>query len=367
MPDEASALNADTLRRVDSDPRPTRPSSRVQRRRHTLLLVGRNQRTRSYLEELERLRVPSVMVAGYLDLKNGVSGRPRDDCSDVLARLEVPCLGKVQDLASVLTHNPVDEVFITLPIKSCYDQIETTVKICEEAGVAVSLSVDLFERNIAQSGIGSPSRITYSCVPYPRWKLGVKRVMDLTLALAVVFVLAIPMLFIAAFIRLTSKGPVFFRQRRVGLNHKPFDMMKFRTMVENAEAMKSELEHLNEQKGPVFKMKKDPRITRFGYFLRKYSLDELPQLFNILVGDMSLVGPRPPIPTEVAEYEWWQRRRLSMKPGLTCYWQVRGRNRIGFEEWMRLDLAYIDNWSLTLDLKLLLETIPVVLKGSGAS
>jgi lipopolysaccharide/colanic/teichoic acid biosynthesis glycosyltransferase len=172
---------------------------------------------------------------------------------------------------------------------------------------------------------------------------------------------------VAAIIKLTSRGPVFFRQRRVGLHGKPFNMLKFRSMVTNAEELKAKLEALNEQSGPVFKIKNDPRITPIGRFIRKYSIDELPQLLNVLRGEMSVVGPRPPLPSEVEKYAAWQRRRLSVRPGLTCIWQVSGRNQISFEEWMYLDMQYIDNWTLLTDLSLILKTVPVVITGNGAS
>jgi lipopolysaccharide/colanic/teichoic acid biosynthesis glycosyltransferase len=169
-------------------------------------------------------------------------------------------------------------------------------------------------------------------------------------------------------IKLTSGGNVLFRQTRCGLNGRFFTLYKFRTMVEDAEERRAGLLHLNEMKGgPVFKLKSDPRVTWFGRFLRRYSLDELPQLWNVLRGDMSLVGPRPPIPEEVAQYQRWQRRRLAMKPGLTCLWQVSGRNELDFDRWMQLDLEYIDSWSPWLDFKILLRTIPAVLSGKGAS
>ena len=179
-------------------------------------------------------------------------------------------------------------------------------------------------------------------------------------------VLAAPLFaLIALLIKTTSKGPVIFRQVRCGLGGREFAFYKFRSMVENAEAAQSQLQHLNEMSGPVFKIGKDPRCTPVGRFLRKFSLDELPQFINILKGDMSFVGPRPPLPQEVEDYERWQRRRLRMKPGLTCLWQVRGRNEIDFDEWMRLDLQYIDTWSLLLDIKIVLKTIPIVLLGKG--
>jgi lipopolysaccharide/colanic/teichoic acid biosynthesis glycosyltransferase len=166
---------------------------------------------------------------------------------------------------------------------------------------------------------------------------------------------------------LGSRGPILFKQRRVGLHGRTFDMLKFRSMVRNAEDLRAKLAAQNEQAGPVFKMKHDPRITRVGRFIRRFSIDELPQLINILRGDMSIVGPRPPIPSEVARYEAWQRRRLSVRPGLTCVWQVSGRNEISFDEWMLLDMRYIDHWSLAQDIQLILKTVPVVLKGRGAS
>ena len=174
------------------------------------------------------------------------------------------------------------------------------------------------------------------------------------------------MLPVAIGIKLTSPGPILFRQKRSGLHGRLFTMYKFRSMVNDAEMLRAELEAFNEMTGPVFKMNQDPRVTPIGKFMRRTSIDEFPQLWNVLVGDMSLVGPRPPIPNEVDKYDPWHRRRLSMKPGLTCLWQISGRNKIGFDQWMKLDLQYIDNWSLWLDFTILLRTIPVVLSGFGA-
>ena len=174
-------------------------------------------------------------------------------------------------------------------------------------------------------------------------------------------------LLISVSIKVTSPGAAIFQQTRAGLNGRNFQMLKFRTMIKNAEAMKEKLEGQNEMDGPVFKIKDDPRVTKVGKFLRKTSLDELPQLINVVRGEMSLVGPRPPVPQEVSQYERWQRRRLSMKPGITCFWQISGRNEVTFEDWMTLDLKYIDNWSFGLDLIILIKTIPIVLTGKGAS
>jgi lipopolysaccharide/colanic/teichoic acid biosynthesis glycosyltransferase len=189
---------------------------------------------------------------------------------------------------------------------------------------------------------------------------------DIAGSAAALWVLFPMLLIVAALVKLTSSGPVFFRQVRVGLHGKKFHMLKFRSMVVNAEELKAKLQALNEQIGPVFKMKHDPRVTALGRFLRKYSIDELPQLVNVLRGDMTLVGPRPPVPQEVAQYEPWQCRRLSVPPGLTCLWQVSGRNEIDFQDWMYLDLQYIDHWNLGQDLNLLLKTLPVVVSGRGS-
>ena len=195
----------------------------------------------------------------------------------------------------------------------------------------------------------------------------VKRLIDIITS-AILLVLFSPLFAIVSIlIKTTSKGPIFFRQQRVSYNGRQFSFLKFRTMIENAEELKKDLMELNEMDGPVFKIKNDPRTTKVGRFLRKTSIDELPQLINVLKGDMSLVGPRPPLPSEVLEYGLADRRRLSMRPGITCIWQVNGRNDISFEKWMELDREYIDNWSLGLDLKILAKTIPSVIRGSGAS
>jgi exopolysaccharide biosynthesis polyprenyl glycosylphosphotransferase len=198
-------------------------------------------------------------------------------------------------------------------------------------------------------------------------QLAIKRLFDVAASSAALAALAPLMLSVAVVIKLSSRGPVLFKQQRVGRHGRPFHMLKFRSMVVNAEELKAKLMALNEQAGPVFKMKRDPRITPIGRFIRKFSIDELPQLINVLRGEMSLVGPRPPVPSEVARYEAWQRRRLSVRPGLTCVWQVSGRNEISFEEWMYLDMQYIDHWSLAQDFELILRTVPVVLTGRGAS
>ncbi len=280
----------------------------------------------------------------------------------------VPLVGHVGDLYDLLTRHSVDEVFFALPIEEATN-INEMVFACEEVGVRFSVIADWFKPNIARTSLRNLDDIpllTFSTTPSQIGQLLLKALLDRVAAAAGLVILSPLLAGIAAAIKLTSKGPVFFVQQRSGLNGRVFNFYKFRTMVENAEELKEQLAAQNEMSGPVFKMANDPRVTRVGYWLRKYSLDELPQLINVVKGEMSLVGPRPPIPAEVAKYERWQRRRLSMKPGLTCFWQIGGRNEIDFDEWMELDLRYIDNWSLKLDLLILLKTIPVVLSAKGA-
>jgi len=208
--------------------------------------------------------------------------------------------------------------------------------------------------------------LTVSATPRQPVALLVKRVTDLFGSAAAIVILSPVFIIAAILIKTTSRGPVFFAQSRVGLNGRTFKLYKFRSMFRDAEEHRAALANRNEMSGPVFKIKNDPRITVVGKWMRRFSIDELPQFWNVLAGDMSLVGPRPPIPEEVKKYERWQRRRLSMKPGITCLWQVSGRNAIDFENWMRLDLTYIDTWSLRLDVQILLRTVPVVLTARGA-
>jgi exopolysaccharide biosynthesis polyprenyl glycosylphosphotransferase len=254
-----------------------------------------------------------------------------------------------------------------------FEQVENAIKTCELEGIEAWLVADFFGTQISHAHfdelLGYPL-LVFRTTPETSWQGVVKQLMDFFGALLLlVLLIVIPVIpLIALAIKLTSPGPVFFRQQRSGLNGSPFTLYKFRTMVTNAEQFKQELEAMNEMSGPVFKVTNDPRVTPIGRFLRKYSLDELPQLFNVLRTEMSLVGPRPLPVDEVKRFEnLAHRRRLSVKPGLTCIWQISGRNQISdFKEWVRLDLEYIDNWSLWLDLKILIRTIPAVLIGTGA-
>jgi exopolysaccharide biosynthesis polyprenyl glycosylphosphotransferase len=281
----------------------------------------------------------------------------------------LPVLGRVRDVPHILQELVVDDVVFAVG-RGELEGLEDLYLALHEQGIRTFFALDFFPHAQARAEIteidGIPL-LTYSNAPTNPLLLAGKRALDIALS-TLILLLALPIVVLVAIaVRLTSGGTVLFRQTRCGLNGRRFTLYKFRTMTEDAEERLAELQHLNEMDGPVFKVRDDPRVTRVGRVLRKFSLDELPQLLNVLRGDMSLVGPRPPIPEEVARYERWQRRRLSMKPGLTCLWQVNGRNELDFGSWMALDLQYIDSWSLSLDLKILLKTIPVVLSGRGAS
>jgi len=277
-------------------------------------------------------------------------------------------LGKVM-VEACLQSEPIDEIIFT-DIAPVMIDVEALMQNCSDRGIRTTIAGDLFSTGITKSDIsyfsGMPL-IHFQPPPGDRWELSVKRIFDFVGAAFLLILLWPFMIWIAVFIKGTSSGPVLFKQKRVGLNGRKFSLYKFRSMQVDAEAQQEALLPFNKMSGPAFKMENDPRCTFVGALLRKYSLDELPQLWNILRGDMSLVGPRPPIPGEVFLYERTDRRRLSMRPGLTCLWQVSGRNTIDdFDTWVRLDLEYIDNWSLWGDFILLLRTIPVVLSGNGA-
>jgi len=242
------------------------------------------------------------------------------------------------------------------------------VKICAEVGVVFRVQSSLLSMVNMKSNVDYFSQmpfLTFMNTPRNYVALKIKYTIDVIAAFLILVLISPLMLLIATLIKWQDGGPIFFSQERVGLYGRTFSCLKFRTMTVNADAQKASLMEKNEQEGPVFKIKNDPRVTRIGNLLRKSSMDELPQFFNVLFGDMSIVGPRPPIPAEVKEYERWQRRRLSMKPGLTCIWQVSGRNNIPFEQWMKMDMQYIDTWSLKLDALLFLKTFKVVLTGDG--
>jgi exopolysaccharide biosynthesis polyprenyl glycosylphosphotransferase len=275
---------------------------------------------------------------------------------------------KLEEMVEILHDQVIDEVIVACP-RSMLAEIVGVVDACASAGVPITLLSDLFGDYLPaprSTRFGTLPALSFAPVHHNLAKLVVKRAIDVFGA-AVGLLGAAPVLAVAAVaIRATSPGPIFFRQVRCGLNGRQFLIHKLRTMYVDAEQRKQELLEHNEMDGPVFKMKSDPRITPVGHLLRRFSIDELPQIWDVLWGHMSLVGPRPSLPTEVGEYQTFERRRLSMRPGLTCLWQVSGRNQIGFDDWVRLDLEYIDTWSLRNDLKILLRTIPAVFGGTGA-
>jgi exopolysaccharide biosynthesis polyprenyl glycosylphosphotransferase len=293
----------------------------------------------------------------------------KDETIAVVAQFELGT-GPITDLVHLLHDHAINGVILGAK-HTYFDQVESVIKACELEGVEVWLLADFFATHLSRTTLdeffGRPLLI-FRTAPESSWPQLVKTAMDFCGALTALILSSWVFAIIAIAIKLTSPGPVFFKQQRSGLNGAPFTLIKFRTMITNAEQFKHELEAMNEMSGPVFKVTNDPRITPIGKFLRRYSLDELPQLWNVLRGEMSLVGPRPLPVDEVKRFnDFSHRRRLSVKPGITCLWQVKGRNKISdFKDWVRLDLEYIDHWSLQLDIKILFMTIPAVLRATGA-
>jgi exopolysaccharide biosynthesis polyprenyl glycosylphosphotransferase len=288
----------------------------------------------------------------------------------VHSRLPAAVLGTSGDLTEILQRHVVSEVFIAGTGSSQHAEMQTAIGVLERFGIPFALPALAFRFGRARPANESAladGYVHYLSVRSKPIQSAFKRLFDIVASLSALVLLSPLLLIVAATIRLTSRGPIFFRQERIERHGRPFRMLKFRSMVINAEELKGALMAQNEQAGPVFKMRGDPRITRVGRFIRKFSIDELPQLLNVLRGEMSIVGPRPAVPSEVSRYEAWQRRRLSVRPGLTCVWQVSGRNAISFEEWMYLDMQYIDHWSFAQDFQLILKTLPVVVTGRGAS
>ncbi|HVE13564.1 MAG TPA: sugar transferase [Elusimicrobiota bacterium] len=274
----------------------------------------------------------------------------------------------LQNISAVLDTTVVDYAIFTV-YRQNPEMIERAILACQERGIEIWLKMDFIHKNVAFSGVDYLDEfpvLVFSLVHHPSMALLFKRGLDVVGSLILLLLSALPIVVCAVLIRLTSRGPTFFKQRRVGLNGREFDCYKLRSMYADAQKQALKYALKNEMSGPVFKMANDPRITPVGRILRKYSLDELPQFWNVLKGEMSLVGPRPPLPQEVGQYRGWQRRRLSMRPGITGLWQIMGRNRISnFDDWASLDLKYIDEWSLLLDFQILLWTFPVVVRGTG--
>ena len=290
-----------------------------------------------------------------------------DNLGDVLSK-SIKVKPKDSDIDKILTEETVDELIYCYEIPEMHD-VQNMLMSCNEVGVVFRMYSPVFNMLSNKTHLhffGTTPLLTISNTPLDYLSLKLKRAIDFSSTLIATIILSPVFVTIAVIIAITSPGPVFFKQIRVGLRGRKFWLYKFRTMVTNAEDLKEDLKKHNEMDGPVFKMTHDPRITKVGRMLRKTGLDELPQFFNVLLGHMSLVGPRPPVPQEVEEYERWQLRRLSMKPGITCIWQIsENRNDITFEEWMRMDLEYIDNWSLRLDFVIIIRTVRALLRADG--
>jgi exopolysaccharide biosynthesis polyprenyl glycosylphosphotransferase len=331
-------------------------------------LVRFGMRSKFARAQFERRFILVGTEAETAEMRKELRAKPEEGMV-VLAEMDLNT-ESLDGLANLLHEHSVNGVILNAKHND-FKQVEGAIHTCELEGVEVWLVTDFFKPQISRSSFddfhGRPV-LVFRTAPEASWQSVLKQVIDFVLALVVVILLAPFFVLVALIIKLSSPGPILFRQQRAGLNGQPFTIFKFRTMETNAEQRKHELATMNEMSGPVFKIKNDPRVTSVGRFLRKFSIDEFPQLFNVLRGEMSLVGPRPLPVEEVKRFDdLAHRRRLSVKPGLTCLWQVSGRNNVSdFRDWVRLDLEYIDNWSLWLDFKIMWRTIPIVLVGTGA-
>ena len=325
-----------------------------------VLIVGTGERAQHFIDLIREHAEWGLKIIGLIDEDIDKAGKVICGCK---------VIGSFKNIPDIIHNNIVDEVFFVVP-RSWLNKIEEIMHFCEIEGLKVSVAVDYFKLKFSrakQEELGGFPLLAFESTSDKLWQLLFKRLLDLIFCIVVLVPLIPVFIIVPIIIKVTSKGPVFFKQQRCSLNGRKFTLYKFRTMIKDAEIQLDSLMEHNEMEGPVFKIENDPRLTKIGKFLRKLSIDELPQLWNVFMGDMSIVGPRPPIPAEVKKYDNWQRRRLSMRPGITCFWQINGRNKIvDFNEWMRLDLEYIDSWSLWLDFKILFKTFPVVLFAIGA-
>jgi exopolysaccharide biosynthesis polyprenyl glycosylphosphotransferase len=330
-----------------------------------LMVIGTSERAQRLTERIEQKPELGYKIVGF------VAESPEE-----AAHWSAPegrdwkVLGTLDRLREILTQERVDELIVCLSLNARFSDNLTIVRHARDLGIVVRIVPYFEDAAILRSMHVEEFEEEHIITLFREQmllQLFFKRILDTAIALTVLAITFPVLLVVAILIKLTSPGPVFFVQNRVGMNQRQFKLYKFRSMVVDAEARKAELVHLNERDGPAFKIENDPRITRIGRFLRKTSIDELPQLFNVLSGEMSLVGPRPPLPEEVRKYEWLFRKRLSVKPGITCIWQISGRNNVSFDRWMQMDHEYIENWSVWLDLQILAKTIPAVLTSKGAS
>lgn len=320
-----------------------------------VLIVGAGKAGEAIAKEFEANSNLGYRVVGFVDdnVKSYSNG--------------FPVLGRIHDILKILSQQHVDELIVTIPSER--EVVNGLIQELRKFDLKIKIIPDTYNLVTTAVEFGQINAFPYvTLVKTPVRGVGlfIKRSFDIVASLLGIFALLPFFLVIACFIKMDSKGPIFYRQHRIGKNGQIFRMYKFRSMVSNADELRKQLESYNEVDGPVFKIRKDPRITRIGRFIRKYSIDELPQLFNVLKGEMSIVGPRPPLPKEVEKYGDWEWRRLEVLPGITGLWQVSGRSDLSFQQWMNLDVYYIENWSFTLDIKIMLKTIPVVFRGRGA-
>lgn len=329
---------------------------------HYCLIVGLGQNARELASLIEQSEPLGLRLIGFVNPRTGAEL----SIGGLKSQYPVFALG---DAYGILQNHVVDELLFAVNNDEL-ERLEPLIDRCHKEGIRTRVDLGFFPRTFPRVHLENLRHIpllTLGSTPNNEFALFAKRAVDLIVSALALILLSPLLLIIAILVRLTSPGPILYRQIRCGLNGRRFALYKFRSMVANADELRAELDSLNDLEGPAFKMKNDPRCTPLGRWLRKFSLDELPQLWNVLIGEMSFVGPRPPLPQEVEMYAPWQRRRLRMRPGLTCLWTLEGRNRLSFDRLVQFDLAYIDNWSLWLDLKIFLKTIPHVALGRGAS
>jgi exopolysaccharide biosynthesis polyprenyl glycosylphosphotransferase len=329
---------------------------------HYCLIVGLGQNARELASLIEQSEPLGLRLIGFVNPRTGAEL----SIGGLKSQYPVFALG---DAYGILQNHVVDELLFAVNNDEL-ERLEPLIDRCHKEGIRTRVDLGFFPRTFPRVHLENLRHIpllTLGSTPNNEFALFAKRAVDLIVSALALILLSPLLLIIAILVRLTSPGPILYRQIRCGLNGRRFELYKFRSMVANADELRAELDSLNDLEGPAFKMKNDPRCTPLGRWLRKFSLDELPQLWNVLIGEMSFVGPRPPLPQEVEMYAPWQRRRLRMRPGLTCLWTLEGRNRLSFDRLVQFDLAYIDNWSLWLDLKIFLKTIPHVALGRGAS